>query len=572
MKKVRFLVLLTAVFLLLLSIGFAQFNLVPLSKTFPSISNAKYGGTLYLGTQAGPITANLNPFTSSTNSGFELTAIYEPLFYVNIYNGNVTPMLGTSYKWLNNDLELVVKTRQGVKWSDGTPFTARDVAFTFNYIKKYPALDTSGIWSSVSNLQSVQASGTDAVVFKFSKPNVPLFSYIAGVSIVPEHIWSAIKDPLHFEDQNPVGTGPFTLKSFSSSLNSLTFVKNPNYWMKGRPFLNEIVAKSFIGGNVPNLLSMLKGETQFSNMFIPNVDKAWISKDPKTNRIYWPVVSVNALYFNTKKYPFNNVAFRKAVDLAINKKALEQKAYFGTGGYNENQTGIIPPQQKEWLDPTLTALASRVNRYDPQEAQKILKSAGFVENSNGRLVGPNGKVLPTFKILVGAGWTDYISMAEIISSDLQAIGISSSVDQQAGSSYMSSVMSGTYDMAISWGTGSGPTPYYYYYQEFSPVFSAKKIGETAASDWSRFTNPLVTAALQVYSGTTNPRLQKEAMYTIENVVLQDLPTVILTNRTNFEDFYTKDFAGWPSVSNPYNAGGNTNSAGGGIVLRNIRLR
>jgi peptide/nickel transport system substrate-binding protein len=570
-KKASVIALSVLMFLLVFSVGFSL-TLVPLSQTFPQVPNAKYGGTLYLGTQAGPITQSMNPFTASTNSGFELATIYEPLFYVNSLNGDVTPLLGTSYKWSDNDLELTVTTRDNVKWSDGTPFTAQDVAFTFNYIKKYPALDTTGIWSSISNLQSVEASGTNVVVFKFSAPNVPLFSYIAGVPIVPEHIWSSIDNPVNYQDQNPVGTGPFIFESYSSALNSLTFVKNPNYWMQGRPFVDKVVAQSFIGGNVPNLLSMLKGQTQFSNMFIPDVQSAWIGKNPDTNKIYWPVVSVNALYFNTQKYPFNDVTFRKAVSLAIDKAALEQKAYFGTGGYDENQTGIIPSQQAAWLDPTLTSLASSVNSYNPQEAQKLLASIGFVKNSSGQLVGPDGNILPTYKILVGAGWTDFISMAEIVSSDLKQIGISTVVDQEAAATYMSSIMSGTYDLAISWGTGSGPTPYYYYYQEFSPAFSANKIGEMAASDWTRYTNPLITAALQVYAGTSDLALQKQAMYTIERIVLEDLPLVVLTNRTNFEDFYTKDFAGWPSMSNPYNAGENTNSQGGGIVLRNVYLK
>ncbi len=218
------------------------------------------------------------------------------------------------------------------------------------------------------------------------------------------------------------------------------------------------------------------------------------------------------------------------------------------------------------------SLASAVNSYNPDQAQKLLASIGFVKNSNGQLVGPDGKALPTYKILVGAGWTDFISMAEMISSDLKQIGISTVVDQEAPATYMSSIMSGTYDLAISWGTGTGPTPYYYYYQEFSPTFSANKIGETAASNWTRYTNPLITAALQVYAGTSDPTLQKQAMYTIERIVLEDLPLIVLTNRTNFEDFYTKDFGGWPSLSNPYNAGENTNSSGGGIVLRNVYLK
>ncbi len=130
----------------------------------------------------------------------------------------------------------MITTRKGVKWSDGVPFTANDVVFTFNLLKEYPALDLSGIWSNNSDLQSVEASGANVVIFKFLKPNVPLFYYIARTIIVPEHIWSNIKDPVKFlNTENPVGTGPFLLKGINTSANTKTFVKNSNYWISGRP-------------------------------------------------------------------------------------------------------------------------------------------------------------------------------------------------------------------------------------------------------------------------------------------------------------------------------------------------
>ncbi|MGC9218762.1 MAG: ABC transporter substrate-binding protein, partial [Athalassotoga sp.] len=116
--------------------------------------NVKSGGTLVLAEGQGTeMPYNLNPLSPFP---LQITPlIYEPLFYVNTANGDVTRLLGTKYEWTDNNLELVVTTRSGVKWSDGKPFSAQDVAFTFNLLKKYPSLDSSGIWSKVSGLQSV---------------------------------------------------------------------------------------------------------------------------------------------------------------------------------------------------------------------------------------------------------------------------------------------------------------------------------------------------------------------------------------------------------------------------------
>src|ERR1700728_997045 len=119
----------------------------------------------------------------------ETGVIYEPLMFENLLTQKVNPWLATAYKWSNNLKTLTFTIRKGVKFSDGTPMTPADVAFTFNLIKKVPALDVNSVWSVLS---SVTQSG-DNVVMTFKSPSVPYFYYIADqIPIVPEHIWSKI--------------------------------------------------------------------------------------------------------------------------------------------------------------------------------------------------------------------------------------------------------------------------------------------------------------------------------------------------------------------------------------------
>jgi len=559
----------------LMFVSFAQ-QIVPFSETFPAIPNVKMGGTLKVVTTWGPVTFNLNPFLPSGESLGMASMMYLPLFLVQSYTQDFTPMLATGYKWEDNNLELVITIRQGVKWSDGSPVTAKDVAFTFNYIKKYPALDTGGIWTNISNLASVEASNED-VIFKFSKPNAPLLNIIAGTVIVPEHIWSSITDPTKFlNTDDPVTDGPFLyLKgSFSSANYTFTLIKNPNFFMNtpefgNRPFIDKIEVKSLIGGEPMEYL--LRGDADWAYYGSGiNPYTLWYDKNPATNKFWWPTSSAYLLYFNTQEYPFNNVAFRKAISMAMDRKSLEEKAFFGTGGYDQSPTGIIPANQKEWLDPTLTRLASSLNSFNIPEAQKILTAAGFTKNAQGQLCGPDDKPLPTFKILVGAGWGDMITMAQIITSDLAQLGITTVTDQEPWDTYISSLLTGTYQMAICWETG-GPTPYYLYYYEFNPAFSAPK-GQKVISDYSRYTNPLITSALQVYASTSDPRLQKQAIYTIERIVLEDVPYVVLTNRTDFMEYSERTLVGWPSNDNPYAGAGNIDWVDDMAVVLNIHLK
>ncbi|MEM3860365.1 MAG: ABC transporter substrate-binding protein [Candidatus Micrarchaeaceae archaeon] len=532
-------------------------------------TNVTYGGVVKTVQNWGPLTQNFNPFLPgmSMQSGV-LYQIYEPLFYINPLNGDTTGFLGTSYKWEDNDLTLVITTRSGVEWSDGVPFTANDVAFTFNYMKEYPALDSAGIWAD-SGLQSVEASGTDTVIFKFSRMNTALFPFIAGTLIAPQHIWQNVKDPTHYANINPVGTGPFLLKSFTTF--DVKLVKNPNYWMKGRPYIDGMEFIS-VSSNDADFMYMLNHTADDSYLPIVSPQTAWIAKNPQLNHMYWPIDSVNILYLNTLKYPFNIPTFRKAISLAIDKSLLEKSAYFGAGGYNPNPAAIIPSQLNEWFDPTLTSLASELNTYDPNKAQELLASIGFKKDSSGQLLTPDGKPLPIFKILVGAGWTDYITMAQIISRDLEVLGIKTTLDQEPFGAWASSFTSGTYDIAID-ATIPGPTPYYgVYYPQFYPAFSASKIGESAISDYSRYTNPLMTAALNVYSSTADHRLQKQAIYAMERIMLEDIPFIVLTNRTCFFDYTTIRFVGWPTDSNMYANGEGIYGSDGLPISLNLHLK
>ncbi len=547
------------------------FAFLIVSLVFASFAMAavQYGGTLKVVMPWGQLSLNNNPFLPTSQTLEMQNLIYEPLFYINSVTGKIVPILGTSYKWEDNNLKLVVSVRRGVEWSDGTDFTANDVAFTFNYIKANPGLDTSGLWAKNSYLQSVVASG-DTVIFAFSRPNTPMFTYIAQTLIVPEHIWSSIKDPSKYTNGTPIGTGPFLFKSFSSGTNSIDLTKNPDYWMKGKPYIDGIQVQS-VNSNTTALLYMLRHEYDWSYIYVPDVEKAWIGKDSQDNKMWWPINGLVAFYMNTMNPPFDNSTFRKALSMAIDKESLNQKAYYGIPGV-ANPTGMTSSQTGEWFDPTLSGLAKQLNTYDPKEALRLLETIGYKLNGEGKLIGPDGKPLPDFKIAVVSGWTDYITMAQVISTDLRKIGIQTTIDQLSFGSWWSTLTTGQYEMCVAWGTGFGPTPYYLFNQEFNPSFSATKVGETAASDWSRYTNPLITSALDVYSQTSDKSLQKQSLYTIERIMLEDVPYIPLVYSTSFDLFYSGKFAGFPSKSDPYAAGAGIGSAEGLLVTTNVHLK
>lgn len=529
-----------------------------------SAQSVKSGGTLYTAMPWGTIPDNFNPFLpAGSNAGGTMSIIYETLFYDNVVNGQITPILGTSYTWSEHNLKLVITTRSHVRWSDGTPFSARDVAFTFNYIHKNPALDIYGIWTS--GLKAVVATGPDTVTFTFSKPDTPIFYFITEQVIVPEHIWATVKDPSTFTNTHPVGSGPFTLTSYSPY--EVAYLKNPHYWMTGRPYLHSVVIEAVKSNNTP-LLDLIKGTIGFTYTYVPDIPRTYAARDPAVNKYWWPVTNVNILYMNTQESPFTELVFRRAVARALNTSLIAQRAYYGAIG-PANEAAVFPGQVKPWFNPALKALQWH---YNPAGARKILAQAGYKWNSSGQIESPHGNSLPTFRILVGAGWTDFITMAQIIASELKTLGISTVIDQEPYSTYESSILTGRYDMAISWGAAAGPAPYYLYDQGLGSWYSAKRIGQTAVSDWARFTSPAIDRALLTYQSTSSPAVQRQAMSTIERIVLTQVPFVPLTNRPNFFDYQVRQFTGFPDAANPYNAGDPPDSSGADLMYVNVHLK
>lgn len=530
-------------------------------------ANARSGGVLHVVMPWGSILNNFNPLTpggTGATAGGTGSLLYEPLFYANPVTGTITPFLGTAYKWVDNNLKFVVTTRTGVQWSDGKAFSAQDVAFTFNYLKKYPALDTNAFWKSP--LQSVTAGGPDTVVFTFSSAYTPIFLQLVAQEIVPQHIWAKIGDPIKYINPDPVGTGPFLLKSQTSF--QVTYTKNPHYWMAGEPHINMVVMTAVKSNTTAELL-VLNGDAAWTYDAITDPDKTFVAAAPKFNHYWWPSVALNLLYFNTTEAPFSDVALRTAIAEDLNTTAITDRAYFGalpTG----DETAITSGQLAQWVP---SALKSLYWSYSPSAAMATLTKAGY-KLVGGKLESPSGTALPTFNLLIGGpGWTDYISIAQTISEELNSLGISTNVVQDTFATYYAALQSGHYDMAVSWTNNNGPTPYYEYYDLVSSKESAA-VGSTANTNWERFSSPALDAALSTYASTSNLGVQKQTMATIAKAILTQVPVVSLTARPNWFDYSTKYFTGWSSASNPYNAGDAPDAFGGGaeMIYLNVHLK
>ncbi len=310
--------------------------------------------------QSGDYPRNFNPFSANVISGTQ-GVIYETLLYVNRLNGDVTPWLAQSYNLASDAKSITFHLRKGVVWSDGQPFTSDDVVFTLNLLKQNSALDLTGIDGYI---QSVTAPDASTVQVTMNKAFFPITWLLGGqVYILSKHAWSSVKgDPSQYADPNPIGTGPYVVKSFTPQLVILT--KNAKFWQPGKPEVAEIKIPSY-SSNTSAELALEKNQIDWTNLFIPNVDKNYVNLDKQHNHYWYPSSDIVMLYLNLKRYPFNLLPVRQAISDAIDREQINK---IGESGYEPaaSPTGLLA-EQKSYLDPQYADLSFQA-RYRNSDA------------------------------------------------------------------------------------------------------------------------------------------------------------------------------------------------------------
>ena len=492
-----------------------------------------------------------NPFIpSSLPYSFGLT--YESLDFVNaLQSGKVTPWLASAYAWSNGNKTVTFTIRPGVKWTDGTPFSAADVVYTFALLKKNPALDLNAVWSVLS---SVTQSGTK-VIMNFKSAAVPYFYYVAGqVPIVPQHIWSKIANPVTSTISNPVGTGGYVMSKCSGQ--NIQWTANPHYWQKGMAQIKVVNMPAFLSNNTCNEY-LASGQSAWGSQFIPNIQSFYVSK--KAGNSYWfPPVANVALFPNLTVPGLNDAKVRQAISYALNRSLISK---IGEYGYEPpaSQTGIVTPTFKSWVSPSAAAgLSTTANT---AKAAAILAADGY-KLVNG--VYTKGSTKLAFTLTTNGGYSDWIASMQVVSQELTKFGIKITLQTPAQATFYSNLYSGKYQLAYNAEAG-GPTPFYELRQLLFSKNSAP-IGTAAASNWERYSSASTDALLNQYGTTTSIATQKSIVAKLEGVMVNQAPVIPVLEEVDWFQFNPTHINNFPSSTNPYAQPGLYNQPDWGYVL------
>ncbi|MEU7895678.1 ABC transporter substrate-binding protein [Nonomuraea sp. NPDC049152] len=491
---------------------------------------------------AGTFQENFNPFHLEGVNFGTTGMIYETLEYFNkLKPGEVKPWLALSHEWADDGKALTFTLRQGVKWTDGKPFTADDVAFTFDTMTKHPELNKGAL-----EISGTQVLAPDKVRIDFKTTSyAKLFNISGNTGIVPKHLFEK-ENPVTFTNPKPVGTGPYQLSKFSAQLYEMT--KNPAYWQPGKPVVPTIRFPAYTANAVQTGLQ--QGEIDWAGAFVPDIDKIYVQGKPETNKYYFPPEGVVSLLPNLTHPVLSKPEVRQAISLAVDRDKIVKVA---ERGYTKvaHPTSIPMPGGEAFLPPRYKDAAYQV---DVEKAKELLKG-----------VDPGSL---KFTLLVPSPFTDWVNAAQLIREDLAKVGITVETRGVAFQDWVSKVGKGNFDLSIR-ATPAGASPYF---QMRSLLFSelAKPVGTAATGNYQRWKDPETDKLINAYAATEDLAEQQRATQELGRIMVEKLPVLPLFYSPSWAEFRTNKYVGWPSEQDPYAMPSPYTSPDAAVVLLNLR--
>jgi ABC-type transport system substrate-binding protein len=490
------------------------------------------------------------------------------------------PWLATAFAFQNSGKDLQLTIRQGVKFNDGSSFGPADVAATYKVLEN-PKANIFGVPAQASD---PTINGNTVTLHFSSAQYTGLYNTLSTVYVLKASVADQVAQNPTLAIANPIGTGPFMLDSYSSSV--IKWKPNPNYW-GGTPPESAIWTPS-IATNAAASDALVSGQLDWAGNDIPNVYANYVNLNPLTNHAWFAAGSTVTLWFNLNPgyggaTGINDVAVRKAVSYGIDRNAL---GLLGESGYEQpasSSSGLILPNQGAFL-PTdgtykndlstsgnvpdaaaakaanlpagmdvydiLTAggwSAPASSHYDT--AKGTFKSGGNCDGTNTANCWTKGGQIISFSVYDPVPFSDYWENAALMSQELQPLGMDVTTKPAQGySDWNTNITSqpSQWQTAIHWGSG-GSIPYIQYQNWFD---SADANSVAHYSGWS---NPAAQAALSKYAATdpSDTASLYPVVQQLEKIMSTEVPMVPLLYGADWNVYSSAKYTGWPNQSHPY---------------------
>ena len=480
----------------------------------------KPGGILHMPDFASPASLSIHE-ESTIAAGIPAMGIFNNLvlFDQSVPQNSlasIRPDLATSWSWANDGKDLVFKLREGVKWHDGKPFTAKDVKCTWDMLRGVAEdkfrLNPRKSW--YRNVEDITVDSDYQVTFHLKRPQPYLIALLAsGQSpVYPCHV------PAAQMRRHPIGTGPFKFVEFKPN-ESIKLVKNPDYWKPGRPYLDGI-EYTIIPNTSTRNLAFETGKFDFNFVSIP------LLKDVKARMpgaVCDVVMDNNSrdLIINRDKSPFDNVELRRAMALTLDRKAFIDILTEGAGAVGGS---ILPPPDGVWGMPpdvlyNLPGYGPDVQKNRAQ-AREIMKNLGY---------GPDKRLAVTLSTRNVDGYRD----AAVIAIDqLREAYIDATLEPIDTANWFPRVMRKDYTVGVTVSEGGLDEPDQKFYETYACG---------AERNYTNYCNADTDALIDKQSMEADPDKRKKLVWDVERRLADDAsrPVLLYSRFANCRQSYVK---------------------------------
>jgi peptide/nickel transport system substrate-binding protein len=412
---------------------------------------------------------------------------------------SIVPDLATGWSTNEEGTELIFPLRQGVKWHDGKPFTARDVKCTWDLLagKTSEKLRINPRKSWYTNVEEVTAKGDYEVTFRLKRPQPALLALLATgwAPIYPCHV-----SPRDMRS-HPIGTGPFKFVEFKPN-EVIRVTKNPDYWKEGRPYLDGIEWTIIRDVSTRNL-AFIAGKVDLYSphgVTIP-ILREIKSQAPQAICEVAPTNVNRTLIINREKPPFDNADLRRAMSLTLDRKAFIDIITEGQGDIGGS---MLPAPEGVWSMPP--EMLKTLPGYDPDLAKNRAQARAIVQKLG---YGPDKRIAVTVST---RNIPPYRDAAVILIDQLKEIYIDGVLDAVDTAQWYPRLMRKDFTVGLNVSESAVDDPDQQFYENYVC---------TADRNYTGYCSPELDKLVDQQSAESDKEKRKQLVWEIERRLAED---------------------------------------------------
>jgi len=541
--------------------------------------------TLYFNGQQWGSVVGWNPYSSNNNNAMAITQadsarviMFETPYLYDMLDGQVYPLLADGpYTWNDAHTEITFKIKAAAHWSDDTPVTAHDVAYTWATHIKYMTPTGAG---NVDYIEDIVAADDSTVVIKAklsddgTAVNPLIVQAYVSTNYVIQKAWTeTLEARANFDAtalladtaEDVVYSGPYHGYFWDES--KVIYIRDDNYWgqdasMWGKLPVPKYLAHNIFADNAAGTTALKAGEVDVSQQFNSNVQDLWLV-DGLPISTYLPEApygigaSLPTAFYNLNSHGLDNVAVRKAIAIAVDYPTIIANAM-------TNQSATFEQVPRSLMNPTAGEQAMYDHAAvadlqwagnDIEGAKALLDEAGIVDTDGDGWRELDGQPL-RYVATCPNGWSDWQAAIEVVAAAGAQIGIDITTNYPEWSVYQTVVTKSDaplpegYDIFMMWSDGAGPTQPW---SRIRKLLSSEFIGMTSNwnGNWGGYSNPEADALIQAIPTVTDEAQLKEMYTELVRIYLTDVPSFTLMYRP--QSFHTVNESVWTNF--PYDGDG-----------------